>query len=129
MNHQPDYEQRLAAALAELERKGVSKRVAQPPYFRLARRFDLEVRPPYYASFGFNAIFSCIVFTLLWGVIMWILVGAKTGMQLGDLARNSLNVGLIVGLVSAVFCYSASRFHKLTAWESLIDPPSAEEDT
>lgn len=120
MSQLTDYEQRLAAALAELTSKGVSNRVAQPPYFRLARRFDLQVKPPYYASFGFNAVFACIVFTVFWGVIMWILVGSKTEMSISNLATDSLKGGLIVGLITAVFCHLASRYHQLTPWDALL---------
>ncbi len=123
-----DYSKRLTAALAELDAKGVRQSASRPPYFRLARHYNLQVRPPYYASPAFNAVFACMVFSVFWALAMWLFVWSKADITLKALFVQSVNGGIIAGLATALFCYLAFRFHKLTPWDQLLetettDPP------
>lgn len=123
-----DYELRLQAALDELDNRGVWKSNSRPPYFRLARRMGWPIKPPYYSSIAFNATFSCALFGFFWGVIMWIFVWSHGDISIKEALFSTLNIALIVGLLTSMMTYASVRFRRLTPWDKLLENQNHEPD-
>ena len=98
MTEQADYQRRYAAAVAEMQRAGISRWKGEPPEVRLMRRLGLRPRPRHYQSFMsvFLQMWSC--FSLIWGGGMYLVQWQYSGQSLSIAFWVTLIAGLLYGM-------------------------------
>lgn len=120
MAEQTDYERRYAAAVAEMQRAGISRWNGEPPELRLARRLGLRPRPHHYQSFMSVMLQMWLCFSLVWGAGMYLVQWQYSGQSLFIAFGITLIAGLLYGMGMASVHSQAVRKHRLSRWEDLV---------
>ena len=108
----------LDRSLALLSARGLARRHAAPPLFRLLWKCGVRVRPPHFLGFAHIALVYGAWFTCAWGVFMWLLVWSHQGVDFPGVALRSAGAGAAFGLTMAWFYTRERREFALPAWES-----------
>jgi hypothetical protein len=112
------YEARYRAALRAIDAAGLSRTTAEPPHIRLLRGLGLKPRPPHFASFSANFMGHALPFTLIWGVIMWLLVwGGRVPPAAAAVA--ALLAGIAFGFAVAFLYRGTAERSRLPRWDDL----------
>lgn len=112
------FERRLRAAEAELTAAGQSKASMAPFGYQTLRRFGMKPPPPHYCSFAFNASYQAVMFSSLFGLLMWLFVWAPNTSATQALVRSATG-GLIFGCLMGMWFKFLSYKHRLTPWPDL----------
>ena len=120
MAEQADYERRYAAAVAEMQRAGISRWNGEPPEVRLMRRLGLRPRPRHYQSFMSVMLQNWLGFSLVWGAVMYLGQWKYSGQWLFIAFGITLIAGLLYGIGMASVHSQAVRKHRLSRWEDLV---------
>ncbi|EOX3483977.1 DUF6404 family protein [Vibrio cholerae] len=114
-----DYERKLKAASEELNSKGVWKSNYNPPSAKLLQMLGLQQPPPYYRSFWVNFTNSFIVYTPIFGVLMWFILWSAEGQSVTYAVISSSIAGVAYGVTMALYFFIQRRRLNLKKWEDL----------
>ncbi len=117
-----DYQRKFDAAMAELDKAGVWRSNANPPYVRQARRLGFKPRPPYYVSAVNLAVWAGLYFGLfmgLYGYLKPVLGLRDTAMSGFAIALGAIMSGLLFGVSMAAWYRHVRKKHGLSSWEAL----------
>ena len=112
-----EFSQRLQQSFALLESKGIGKSTYSPPLFRLLWKIGVQVPPPHMAGFGFNALVMGGFFGVLWGMLMWLLLWGRQGMQIWTAVATALMAGLLFGLMMACYLRWSAKKREIPSWQ------------
>ncbi len=113
-----DYETRYQAAIRAADAAGFRRSASETPLVRGLRALGLKPRPPHYASFGTNVMLHGIIFTFVWGVLMWVFVwGDRVPPEYAAVA--ALLAGILFGVVIAFLYRATAERGDLPRWEDL----------
>lgn len=115
---QSDYPRKLEAALTEMDNAGIRASNAVPPYLRVARRFGLELRPPYYISFAKVALSAGVYFAVMWGLLTSLIFWQGYEAVQRQLI-NSVESGLLFGVTLAAWYRYVRWKRSLSSWDDL----------
>jgi hypothetical protein len=113
-----EYETRYRHAIRAAEAAGLRRGVVETPLVRGLQALGLRPRPPHYTGFAVNVMTHGVVFTFVWGLVMWVFLW-------GDLvppaaaAVAALMAGLFFGLVVAFLYRATADRSGLPRWEDL----------
>ncbi|GGF81575.1 hypothetical protein GCM10011338_37300 [Alteromonas lipolytica] len=114
-----DYQDKLNAAMKELEQSKISKSNYAPPFFNLLLKLGFKVRPYHYNSPLVNFILLGSCFGLTWGLAMWVLAGLMGG----DSPIFSLSIALMAGAMfgglMALYYKISGKTNHLSEWSQL----------
>ena len=120
MTEHPDiFAARYRKALQELEAAPLHRANYDPPMMRLVRWAGLRVRPPHYRGAAANALLFGGAFAVLWGLIMWVLLGAFMGMPGSVIAVVALMAGAGYGAWMAQGIRRDAAAAGLSDWRAL----------
>lgn len=114
-----DYEQRFAAAEAELAAAGVWASNGNPPLTRIMRRLGFKPRPPHYDSTTKIIVGFALWFGPIWGIMMWLAGWRDSGMSIGMAAISALVAGALFGAFMAIYYAHGRRKYCLSSWYDL----------
>jgi Family of unknown function (DUF6404) len=119
--------EKVEAARADLEARGVRPRAIAPPFYRLAWRLGWRLAPPHFQSFG-RVLLTHLVAMVGWTLpIMWLwLTVTDPGVErrafvlmlFGVVPAVALVIGLAVGLAAAAYYRKEARRLRLPSWRS-----------
>ena len=119
-----DFEEQRRRANAVLDRKGISRAAAEPPYGLLFRALGLKVRPLPFESFWRIVFYWSAQFAPIWGTVMWFWQWREDGTSLAVAVLAALLTGLGSGLAMACYVAWSRKKYQLPTWESLATPPA-----
>jgi hypothetical protein len=119
------HDRKVARVLADLERQGVSRWDAAPPFFRLLWSLGLAVPPPLFLGLRPLALLFGVLFGGVWGVGMWIAQWRFWALpieaSLTFAIIGTVLAGALFGLtMAAYYRWQAGRLH-LPSWEGYPD--------
>lgn len=110
-----NYDKKVELAHAETREKGVLESHSNPPIFRLMRKVNVRIAPPYYQSFKSNFLTCFLYFTPLSALGFWLLSNQSEPITL---IKTSLISGVLYASNMSLFYHYRRRQLKLTKWES-----------
>lgn len=111
------FQDKLARSLALLEAKEITR--GAPPFHRLLWRLGVAVPPPLFAPAWANAAIMGLFFAIGWGILTWVMDGARGGPALIVRIAVSLVAGAIFGSIMAWFVRRTARKHALPSWDDI----------
>ncbi len=114
-----DHNRKFTAALAELDKAGITGARAWPLDARLMRRLGLKRRPPLYQPFWWSVISFGLSFAISWGLVMWVGLWRQNGQSITTSINLAALAGLLFGLGMAVFNQYSRKRHSLSRWDDL----------
>ncbi|MCH8552311.1 MAG: DUF6404 family protein [Natronospirillum sp.] len=114
-----EFDRRRSAALKLLADSGMRPGNYNPPLMRLTQRMGIELRPPHFMPFHQAVLVFGIYFSVVWGLLMWLLFWSSDGMEPSTAASTALAAGFLFGVLMACWYKFDRRRHKLPSWESL----------
>lgn len=111
------HREKVQAFHQHMQAVGVSPLSADPPLWRLLRLCGLELAPPPFQPFAWNALLMGGFFGVGWGLLMWLVMWWMQGMPLTRMVAPALTAGLLFGVFMAVFYARLARKHRLPGWE------------
>jgi|GEM_PF-4693099 hypothetical protein len=117
-----EYQRKFNAALAELEKAGVSYADANPPYVRHGRWLGFKPRPLYYVSSVKIAVWFGLSFALGMGLVSFVSLTFFPSERVTSLpakAVASFAVGLAWGFWWAAWHRNKRKKLGLSSWETL----------
>ena len=119
------YSSRLQAALDLVATTGIRESNYAPPMRRLLWRLGVNVPPPHFAGFLYNAAITGGWFAIAWGLVMWLAIWSKQGMSVHSAVGVAAVGGLLFGLAMAQYYRFGARKHRLPRWADI--PPHVTE--
>ena len=121
-----DTNRKREAALKLLASLGIRRNHYEPPLLRLLWRLGLDIPPPHFAGFLWNAIFFASYFGVVWGIFWYFLGYLLYGMSMTKVITTAFKSGVFFGLYYAGhYGYSKWR-HGLPSWSDYNPgPPGA----
>lgn len=113
------FEQKLALAMSELEQTGMKPRHCKPPLHRMLWSMGVDIRPPHYASFFSNFVFIASMFSLLMGILFWLMIWSSQSVKSANVIPLVMLGGTLVGGLLAGYYRHGRNKHQLTAWDQL----------
>ncbi len=114
-----DYEAKFSAAMTELVGAGIQKSPQATGALYLARALGLKPRPPLYSSAIRNSINLGTIFTVIWGMGMYVFVWSTSNIPVSVALGSAIVAGAIFGVMMAIYLGFTHRRKKLSAWEDL----------
>lgn len=114
-----DYDQKYAAALAELTQTEMWPSNYAPPLHKVQRLIGMQPRLPHCESFWRVLVGSAIWFGVVWCILMWFLEWRAAGVPFGTAVGSSAIAGLFFGVAMAgVYAWGRRRW-QLSRWDEL----------
>ncbi len=113
-----DYERKLEAAFHELSKTGLPERSYDSPFYKLLRKFGVQIKPPQYNTYIGNALTLGMLSATFFGLIIF-LVGLFLDRPERFNLVSVLFFGAIFGLFYAYLYERNKKKHNLTDWENL----------
>jgi hypothetical protein len=117
-----EFDTRLEVALARVSKTGIWRSNYAPPIYHCLWFAGLEVPPPHFASFKFNALFSGAWFGTSWAIVMWLMFWSNQGLPGIQAIEFAVIVGAIFGLAMAAYYLLSAWRHRLPPWGDILDP-------
>ncbi len=114
-----NYQQKLDAALAELEATGMMESNYQPPLFKKMRKLGLQPRPPHYEPTLKILLSYGLFFGVFWGLTMWFIQWQTSALPVWGALFTAGLAGLLFGLTLSLYYRHGRRKYKLSTWENL----------
>jgi hypothetical protein len=114
-----EFDQKQAAAMAELQATKMWPSNYDPPIYHLYRLLGLRMRPPHYAPFIKTMISQGVYFGIFWGFFMWIAQWRGSDMSLLVMVTIAAITGALFGFFMALSFAYGRRKWKLTDWDNL----------
>lgn len=114
-----DYEQKLDAAVVEMDNVGIWRLNGMPPYFRLFQRLGFKTRPPYYVPFAtivFNYSTYFGLATILYSYVFLRYYGFELDQRL---LLQAIGAGVFFGVIMAIWYLYVRKKHNLSSWDHL----------
>jgi len=105
-----------SAALELLKARGVPASEAAPLLHRLLWRCGIDVPPPHFSSFWFNAALTGGFCGLGWGLIMWLFFWSRQSMPVLLALLITVLFGFFMGLMMASICRHTARAAQVPSW-------------
>lgn len=100
----------------EFPQKGIPKSSYAPPLYRLIWRLGIKSTPPIFASFTKIFLTQSLIFTVLWGVLMYLILWRKQNMTIESMVWNACFAGVLFGLMVAAFLKWQAKKYNLPSW-------------
>lgn len=91
----------------------------ESPLLRLMWRLGLNVPPPHFAPFWFNAITIGVFFGVAWGVLMWLMSWSPQGLSWPGALIAAAGAGVLFGTAMAAYYAHGKRKYSLPPWHEL----------
>ncbi|HEX4414744.1 MAG TPA: DUF6404 family protein [Lacipirellulaceae bacterium] len=117
-----DFDERLGIALARVSKTGMWHSNYAPPIYHCLWFVGIEVPPPHFATFAFNALFSGAWFGICWTVVMRLMFWSPVGLPAIQALVFATFIGTIFGvLMASYYAIGAWRYH-LPCWSKIGIP-------
>jgi hypothetical protein len=111
------------AALKLLASLGIRRSRYEPPLLQLLWRLGIDVPPPHFAGFLWNAVLTACYFGVAWGLFMYVLGYLIYGISMTTVITSAVKFGIFFGLYTACY-YGYSKWrHRLPSWNDYNPGP------
>lgn len=108
-----------AAALDLLAATGMRTNTYAPPFVRMLWWIGIDIPPPHFAGFLTNAILTGLPFSVVWGMLMWVVMWKAQGMPYLFATIGAILTGIIYGCAMAGYYAWGKHKYQLPTWKDV----------